>query len=406
MRKLYTVILASILLSGQGAFCLDESTINPQFQTWLTSTLEEVRKSHNLPAISTAVVIGEELYGAAAVGIRAVGSHSKVTVRDKFHLGSNGKAMTATLMAMLIEKGKLRWDSTVSETLPKLAKAMHPDNRNITITQLLQHRSGLEEAPIRERDKIDWSKMTGTVRMQRQKYAKTLLKEPPVYQAGSKTLYCNVNYIIAGAIIEETLNKPWETAIKEYLFNPLKMKTAGFGPMGTENSLTQPRGHYLENSRYIPLYSDNLPFGGPAGRVHCSAVDFARFALMHKQGQQGKGNLLSPETFKILHSPAKDSPLAMGWAAYSPNAEGLYNLSHGGSNNLNAADMRIHTSKDVIVLVMINAAPSGPDIIGEITQKILEHLTERAKAKDSKTDSANAPQAHLCRPSIPSSKLG
>jgi len=380
------VILAIILLSGQGAFCLDESTKNPQFQIWLTSTLEAVRKSHNLPAISTAVVIGEELYGAAAVGVRAAGTYRKVTVHDKFHLGSNTKAMTATLMAILIEKGKLRWDSTVSETLPRLARSIHPDNRNITIAQLLQHRSGLEEAPIREKDKIDWRKMPGTVRMQRQKYAKILLKEPPIYPAGSKTLYCNANFIIAGAIIEEVLNKPWESAIKEFLFNPLKMKTAGFGPMGTETSLSQPRGHFLEKSRYIPLYFDNLPFYGPAACVHCSVIDFAKFALTHKQGHQGKqGNpsLLTPDSFKVLHTPPNGAVLAMGWAAYSPSAEGFYNLSHGGSNTLNQADMRIHTNRDVIVLVMINATPSGADIIGEITQKILEHLTERAKNLDS-----------------------
>ena len=83
----------------------------------LDAELEPVRAKHGLPALAAAVVKDGAIVTAGAVGVRVHGTDIKVTIDDRFHLGSDTKAMTATLAAMLVEEGKLRWDSTIGEVL-------------------------------------------------------------------------------------------------------------------------------------------------------------------------------------------------------------------------------------------------------------------------------------------------
>src|ERR1035441_3206399 len=77
--------------------------------------LEVIRKKHDLPALAVVVVKDGRICDRAAVGIRKVGKSAPVTMNDVFHIGSCTKSMTATLTAMLIDEGKLRWDSTIAE---------------------------------------------------------------------------------------------------------------------------------------------------------------------------------------------------------------------------------------------------------------------------------------------------
>ena len=78
-----------------------------------------------------------------AVGTRKVNVSLPVTVNDRFHLGSDTKAMTALLAAMFVEQDKLRWDATVAEIFPELATAMAPGLQRVTLVQLLSHTSGI-----------------------------------------------------------------------------------------------------------------------------------------------------------------------------------------------------------------------------------------------------------------------
>ncbi len=78
-----------------------------------------------------------------AVGLRRAGSDVAATTGDKFHIGSCTKSRTATLAAMLVEEGKLTWQTKLADVLPELAGSMHPDYRAVTLEQLLAHRAGV-----------------------------------------------------------------------------------------------------------------------------------------------------------------------------------------------------------------------------------------------------------------------
>ncbi len=117
--------------------------VTAQAQTSLNALLTPYLSQYNLPALAAAVVKGGRIIAAGAVGTRRVGSNIPVTLNDRFHLGSDTKAMTALLAAMLVEEGKLRWNTTIREVFPELAEKMDPALRGVTLEQLLSHTSGI-----------------------------------------------------------------------------------------------------------------------------------------------------------------------------------------------------------------------------------------------------------------------
>ena len=97
--------------------------------------------------MAAAVLRGERIIAQGAAGVRKRGTAERITLDDRFHLGSCGKAMTATLVAMLVEEGKLNWTTTLGEIFADTVKPMHPAWEKVTLRQVLAHRSGLRFDP-------------------------------------------------------------------------------------------------------------------------------------------------------------------------------------------------------------------------------------------------------------------
>jgi CubicO group peptidase (beta-lactamase class C family) len=91
-----------------------------QAQTSLDSLLRPYLTQYELPAIAAAVVKDGKIISAGAIGTRRAGANIPVTINDRFHLGSDTKAMTALLAAMLVEEGKLRWNTTPAAFHPTM----------------------------------------------------------------------------------------------------------------------------------------------------------------------------------------------------------------------------------------------------------------------------------------------
>lgn len=108
--------------------------------------LEEIRTNYSLPGHAVGELYPNRTFLTAAVGYRKEGAPDKVQVKDIFHLGSNTKAMTATLAAILVEEGVFKWTTTLLEALPSLASAMDPSHHNTTVAELTAHRSGISKA--------------------------------------------------------------------------------------------------------------------------------------------------------------------------------------------------------------------------------------------------------------------
>jgi CubicO group peptidase (beta-lactamase class C family) len=206
----------------------------------VTNLLVPIRQKHQVPAMAAALVTSKGLVAAGVVGTRKRGTEIAATLNDQWHLGSDTKAMTATLVAKLVEKGRVKWESTVAEVFPDLAAGFDPEARTITVLQLLSHRSGLKPNP----NLVLYGGADGT--KERLRVVKDELSTSPNHKPGTHYEYSNLGYAIAGAIIEKITGKSWEQSMQDEVFGPLGMKSIGFGGTGTPGQLDQPWGHYKD----------------------------------------------------------------------------------------------------------------------------------------------------------------
>ena len=331
----------------------------------LRSLLEPIRERHDLPVLAGAVVTSKGLQAVGVVGLRKYVADTPAGTDDQFHLSSDTKAMTATLLATFVEQGKLSWDRTLEQIFPELVASMDPAYRHVTVEQILAHRAGFSDASWPQgKSFIDMYELPGSPREQRWTYLKMILREPPVNEPGKKYLHSNRSYAVAGIIAEKLANAPWEELMQERIFTPLRMSTCGFGHMGTPAKIDEPWQHRVMGTRHQPIEpgprSDNPPVIGPAGTVHCSIGDWARFIQAHLRGERGEPGLLKPETFKHLHTPPYGD-YGFGWLlVQQPWPDGLA-LNHADSNTMNFTIVWIAPKKDFAVLVMTNHPDQGDE---------------------------------------------
>jgi CubicO group peptidase (beta-lactamase class C family) len=326
-------------------------------------SFETIRKKHDLPALAAVVVKDGQICDRVAVGVRKWGDATPVTTNDVFHIGSCTKSMTATLTAILIEEGKLRWDTTIADVFPELKGRMDKQYEAVTVEQLLHHRGGVPGDPPPAAWKRAWEEKGAPTR-QRREFIEAVLAQPPAAAPGTRMIYSNQGYAIIGAMLEKVTGQDYETLITDKLFKPLHMDTAGFGPPGTTDKVDQPWGHIHKLFMTIPVQADNPPAIASAGRVHCSLDDLARFAIFHLQ--HATNGLLKPETLAKLHAPpvAADiaSPLenyACGWVILQRDWAGGTTLWHNGSNTMWYIVIWLAPEKNFAVIAATNIA--GPD---------------------------------------------
>lgn len=336
----------------------------------LSPLLETHRAKQSLPAVGAIVVTHEGVVARGVAGVRKLGDDTKVQLTDRWHLGSDTKAMTATMVAALVEKGKLSWKLTIAEVLPDLAPEMRDEYKNVTLEMLLAHRGGIgsEHSVDGLWDKL-WKREAMPVE-ERHKMAKAMLAVEPAVKPGDY-FYSNCGYGIAAHMAETVTKTPWETLMKQYVFEPLGMKSAGFGVPWADEPPTDPWPH---SARGVPTHpgpmADNPPSIGPGGTVHASLDDWARFVIDQLRGDRGDpGTLLRPSTYKHLHKGIKtgegDTAYALGWQVVQrdwckgPNGGTGRCLTHAGSNNSWFAIVWIAPERDFAVLCTTNMGGHG-----------------------------------------------
>ncbi len=328
-------------------------------------SMEAIRKKYDLPALAVVVVKDGKICERDAAGVRKIGDPTPVTTNDVFHIGSCTKSMTATLAAILIEAGKLRWDTTIAEAFPELKGKMDKQYENVTVEQLLQQRGGVPGKP----PPAAWARalqQQGTPMEQRREFIEAVLALPPEAPPGTKMIYSNQGYTIAGAMLEKITGRDYESLITEKLFKPLHMDTAGFGPPGTAGKVDQPWGHVDRLGSIVPVQFDNPPAIAPAARVHCSLDDLARFAMLHLR--PGTSGLLKAETVAKLHALPKDLKIqsegdnyACGWVVYQRDWAGGAALMHNGSNTMWYIVMWLAPEKNFAVIAATNIYGNGAE---------------------------------------------
>ncbi len=274
------------------------------------------------------VLRGDRIVAQGAAGVRKLGAPDAVTIDDQFELGSCAKAMMATLVARVIETGKLHWDTTLAELFADVLPRIDPAWRSVTVRQALAHRAGMADHRLVFARTALWS--SDDTQTQRRNYAAKILSAPPDYPPGTKVVYNSTDYLVLAAALEKVTGRTWEDLMRRELFEPLGLTTAGFGPPGSPGRIDQPWGHGGRWLFHLPLPGGGrTPFdpgdrdadypmaGAPAGMVHMAIGDWARFVVLHLRGDaanpQRNVALLKPATIEQLHEWGAGDSYSGGW---------------------------------------------------------------------------------------------
>lgn len=307
-----------------------------------------------VPAVGAAVVARTGAIDAAVVGTRQRGGSLPAAVEDQWHIGSCAKAITAALYGRLVERGDAEWDAPISTFFPDLADVANTGWSTPTVDEVLVCRAGMS-GNLSRAEMLEAWKDTRPLTAQRTQAAASALARPPRSRGAFR--YSNLGYIVVGAAIDRIAGMPFEDALRAHLLEPLGITSAGFGPP-PEIWGHRPRFQIgsLAIGRGSPAQpglarSDNPAVMTPAGRLHLTLTDWAKFQQLFLNHGHG---LLEPATVERLLAlpPGKGRGMAMGWA----QAGNLSGVSYGmqGSNTLWAATALMDAALERTAMVVIN----------------------------------------------------
>lgn len=318
------------------------------------AVLRSLRDQSGAPALAAAAA---QLGGgriSLADGLRSANASVDVTTRDRWHLGSITKSMTATLVALCVEAGVVSWDDTIGSVFGAEIPEMRAEYRDVSFRHLLCHRSGLP-GDISMDQFAKFPRESQDARADRVAVARIALAMAPVGPKETTFQYANNGFIIAGAMLEAKLGAPWENLIRERLFSSLNMASAGFGAPGVAGRLDEPVGHgagpLSQHTPFPPggVVSDNPAFLGPAGRVHANMDDVLVYLTAHRD----RAKLLRRESWDTLHTPPFGGNYAMGWVVAGQR------LWHNGSNTLWYAEVAIDPEHGIVAVAAANDGNLG-----------------------------------------------
>lgn len=294
-------VLACLAFAG-GAFAQQAPTTLPRdFDAYI----DRVMATFEVPGLSVAIVKDGRVVLAKGYGVRTLGRPERVDERTLFGIASNTKVMTATALALLVEEGKLEWDAPVIRYLPGFQMYDPFVTRELTIRDLLVHRSGLG---LGAGDLLWWPPST----YDRKEIARRLRFIKPQTSFRSAYAYDNVLYLVAGEVIETVSGTSWEEFVKTRILDRVGMTgsnvrhsaSAAGGNVATTHARVEGRVRPV-----APFASDNT---NPAGGVNSSAQDMARWVIVQlDSGRLGDGRrLFSQRTARQLWNIV--TPIAPG----------------------------------------------------------------------------------------------
>jgi len=243
-------------------------------------------KTFAVPGMAIAIVKDGKVVVAKGYGVRKLGEPTPVDGKTLFEIASNSKAFTAAALAMLVDEGKLAWDDPVTKHLPGFQMYDSYVTGQMTVRDLLVHRSGLG---LGAGDLLWWpsTQFSTDEIIEKLRYIK------PATSFRASYAYDNLLYIVAGKIIADKMGKPWGEAIHERILAPL-------GMTGTRTSVDQMLAssdysapHSKINDQIAVVKPMPVPNAVGAVGINTNAEDIARWmAVLLNNGKMENGTQL------------------------------------------------------------------------------------------------------------------
>lgn len=327
MRCLVVLACSSLLTSP-----LVAQSPSPQ---QLDLLIKEALAQWQVPGVAVAIVRDDRLVYLKGFGVKELGKDDPVTADTIFPLASCSKPLTVTALATLVDQGKLDWDDRVRKHLPWFQLADRLADANVTLRDLLTHRTGLG------RHEALWYRSLLTVEERAKRLRFLELSHP----FRSTFDYQATTYGTAGLAGAQAAGSPWRELITQKLFVPLGMDSAApVFPEAAKSDCASPHKRTAKGVAVIERYPLDEP--DPAGSIHASARDLSKFLRLQLSGGMfGTRRLVSEASLGETHLPQiviRPEPISralnphshvlsytLGWIAQ--DYRGHWLLTHGGT---------------------------------------------------------------------------
>jgi CubicO group peptidase (beta-lactamase class C family) len=381
---------AAALLAGLLALPLPAAADVP---AGFDAAVEKLRKDVGIPGMAIAVVENGKVTLAKGFGVRALGKSDAVTADTLFPNGSTGKAFTVAALAILVDEGKIAWDDKVIDHMPGFAMYDAWVTREMTIRDLLVHRSGLGLGA-GDLLFVPSTNLTRKESVRRLRYIK------PATSFRSGYAYDNILYMVAGQLIEDVTGQTWEKFVADRV-----LRGAGMIKSTADDEL-----RFRNPDRAYPHARLNGGFRGagdqemlnerdalgrnaaPAGGLAVSANDMARWmAIQLAKGKLPEGGRLFSEaqsnemwkpTVLMPNAPMPPSmkaaeslfnTYALGWTVQ--DYKGARIVTHGGAVFGFQANVVLIPEKNVGFTMLINSEDG--EVLRGLMYQLLDHYLDK-----------------------------
>ncbi len=235
-------------------------------QDYVDRVVERARKEFDVPGIAVAIVKDGEVVLAKGYGVRKAGESAPVTAQSLFRIASNTKAFTTAALAMLVDERKLRWDDPVTEHLPGFQMYDAYVTHEMTIRDLLTHRSGLG---LGAGDLMFFPPSD----IGREEIVRRLRFIKPATSFRSAYAYDNLLYLVAGEVVGAVSGKSWDDFVKERIFTPLGMSNTYVNTAALKQGKDVAIPHNNLSGKLEALAQEDVDNNAPAGAIiSCVAI--------------------------------------------------------------------------------------------------------------------------------------
>ncbi len=342
----------------------------------LDAYIEKAIQDHQVPGLAIAVVRNDSVVLARGFGVRKLGSPERVDQNTLFAIGSASKSFTAASVAMLVDEGKVKWDDAATKYLPGFQLYDPYATRELTVRDLLSHRSGLA------RGDLMWygSAFSRQDILERVRYLK------PTWSFRSMFGYQNIMYLAAGEVAARTSGMSWDDFIQRRIFQPLGMTSSNTSTnrLAGQANVAQPHSKIDDTVRTVPWRNiDNI---APAGSINSNVVDMAKYVQFQLNAGKWNGKaLITGGNHAEMWKAHTVIPMEGFWKAVAPGAHlsayglgwflqdyrGRLVVQHGGNIDGMSANVAMLPEEKTGVVVLTNL--NGAIIAGVLAYRVFDH---------------------------------
>ena len=262
----------------------------------LKNYYENSRTEWEVPGLAVAIVKDGKIIFSEGFGVRDIEAGGEVNGETMFPIASNTKAFTAAALAILVDEGKISWNDKVTDYIPWFKLYDPYVTENITIRDLLTHRSGLATFS----GDLLWY---GTD-YSREEIIRRARHLEPVYGFREQFGYSNVLYLTAGEIIPAVTGMSWDEFIKEKFFDPLEMDRSVTTTRKLDNYNNVATPHTTYQDKVIPIEYINWDNIAPAGAIISCVEDVSQWLMLQlNRGMYNDDTIFSPARSREMWAP-------------------------------------------------------------------------------------------------------